>query len=209
MIKEEYSPKLEFFRRVRALSYIERCSNTPHIRAYSVAEHSYYITLYSMIFADMENLRLEKLKSEFFETYDASSVMRKALLHDLEESVVGDILYPVHAGDPIFKKALDEVRTGCVEAQLFKELPNSLRNYYIRLWKIAKDDSLEGKLVACMDKFEILVFAMQEIRMGNRDFWQLYENALEIIRVHYSIPSVNSVIFEIDEFVRIDKERKF
>ena len=206
MVEGKFESKIGFFRRVRALSYIERCSNTPHIRSYSVAEHSYYITLYSMIFADMENLRIDKRGGGDF--YDVSSVMRKALLHDLEESVVGDILYPVHAGDPIFKKALDEVRTGCVEAQLFKELPDSLRNYYVRLWKTAKNDSLEGKLVACMDKFEILVFAMQEIRMGNRDFWQLYENALEIIRMYYSIPSVNSVISEIDEFVRIDQKRK-
>ena len=198
---------LDFLRRTQALCYIERCSNTPHIRPYSVAQHSFYIALYAMLFADIENERIkeeaelddytiyERGSSHGF--YDTSEVIKKALIHDLEESLTGDILYPVHHENKSFKEILDKVRNKCVNEEVFKELPKNVRKYYIRLWKTSKDTTKEGILVACMDKFEILMFAIQELDMGNQAFRIIYNNAVSIIEKEFSIRSVNEVLKDI------------
>ena len=194
---------LDFLKRTQALCYIERCSNTPHIRSYSVAQHSYYIALYTMLFADLENDRMrekgERLfgKERYYSLYDTSEVIKKALLHDLEETITGDILYPVHSSNVNFKKTLEQVRKKCVDEEVFKELPKKVREYYIRLWKTSKDSTKEGILVACMDKFEILIFAIQELDMGNQAFRVLYTNAISIIEKEFNIPSVNEALVEI------------
>ena len=193
---------LNFLRRTQALCYIERCSNTPHIRPYSVAQHSFYIALYAMIFADIENERIrenEVMGMDYVSNlYDTSEVMKKALLHDIEESLTGDILYPVHHDNKSFKETLDKVRDKCVNEEVFKELPKNVRKYYIKLWRTSKDTSKEGILVACMDKFEILMFAIQELDMGNQAFRVIYNNAISIIEKEFNIPSVNEVLRDIE-----------
>ena len=195
---------LSFLKRTQALCYIERCSNVSHIRPYSVAQHSFYITLYAMVFADLENERIEKtFRPNLYDhvkkamLYDISLVVQKALIHDLEETIIGDILYPVHHSNQSFKQELEEVKEKSIDQEVFRELPKKVRDYYIRLWKTSKDNTKEGKLVACMDKFEILMFSLQELDMGNKGFKILYDNALEIMEREFDIPSVNGVIKDI------------
>jgi len=183
--------QLEFFERVHKLRGIDRCSNTSHILPYSVAEHSFYTALYAMVFAHMENERLKE------ESYNLNLVLQKALVHDLEESETGDILFPLHNDNPEFKKILDFIRNKCVDLIVFEELPDMSRNKCVTAWKTAKDDSLEGQLVACMDKFEILIYAISEIDLGNKNFFKIYNNSISIIRDEYPIPSVLDVIEEI------------
>ena len=48
-----------------------------------------------------------------------------------------------------------------------------------------------------MDKFEILMFAVQELDMGNQAFRVIYVNAISIIENEFSIPSVNEVLVSI------------
>jgi len=201
MIKKLFEPLLPFFERTQRLCYIERCSNTPHIRPYSVAQHSYYIALYAMVFADLENHRRARCTSTIpiEENYDMGEVLKMALLHDMEEAETGDILYPLHNEHFAFKEALVEARDEVVKSVVFQELPLELRNHYIRLWRVSKADTREGQLVACMDKFEILMFAIHELKMGNMAFSDLYSNAKSIIKHEFNIVTVREVIAEIED----------
>ena len=92
----------DFFDRMQKLRYIDRCSNTAHIKPYSVAQHSFYTALYALTFAQIEN---ERAGGD--DLYNIGVLLQKALLHDLEESETGDILYPVHNENPEFKDRLD------------------------------------------------------------------------------------------------------
>jgi len=188
---------LDFLRRLQRLSDIDRCSNSPHINRYPVSAHSFYVALYAMIFVDMENER--KSREHSILSYDDSLVIRKALIHDLEESETGDILYPVHNMYKEFKEKLDEVRDLCVKNIIFEELPSMQRAFYIILWRQSKDDSIEGHLVAMMDKFEILMFAVKELSMGNESFRHIYNNAKNILEKECKIQSVLDVLSEIKE----------
>lgn len=194
---------LKFLQKTRRLSYIERCSNTLHIQEYNVAEHSYYTALFAMVFADIENFLImkdlaqelvdnpkihdDKTEGELRERlYDTSEVIKRALIHDLEETLTGDILYPLKNENPKLKPHLDHVINTCVEDSLFVELPAGVKKYYVNLWKASKDETKEGKLVAAMDKFEILLFAISELEIGNNSFKEMYRTAKDILKKKYS-----------------------
>ena len=104
---------LEMFKRFRNLSNIDRCNQVPKIKFYSVAEHSYYCALLAMIFCDLIALHDNKILNK-------EEILKKALLHDLEESITGDILYPTHNLNVDFKKELESVRYMTVNEELFK-----------------------------------------------------------------------------------------
>jgi len=195
---------LAFVQRARRLSYIDRCSNTPHMRPYSVAEHTLYLTLYAMTFADIENDRdpyggHPNHIYEEGELYDLLKVLRKGLLHDTEETELGDILFTTHNQSEEFKEKLDELRTMVVENVVFTELPEGVQKAYIQLWKTAKDDTKEGRLIAAMDKFEIVMFAVDELRMGNEAFRGVYNNARGILEKDFPIKSMHEVLKQIWE----------
>ena len=196
-----------FLDRLQRLRYIDRCSNTNHIKPYSVAQHSFYMALYGMVFAKIENDRIweEQENSEDggdtlqadSNYYNVENVVCKALCHDLEESVTGDILFPMHNDHPDFKVILDQIRNKSAEEILFEELPKLVRDDLLYNWKTAKDSSKEGNLIACMDKFEIVLYALTEFELGNMGFAQIYQNAMRILDNEFNIPSVSKVVKEI------------
>jgi 5'-deoxynucleotidase YfbR-like HD superfamily hydrolase len=74
-----------------------------------------------------------------------------------------------------------------VEDKLFIGLPEKIQTYYIRLWSNSKDDTKEGRLVEAMDKFEILMFAVSEMDMGNyNSFKEIYDTAMNILMNNHS-----------------------
>ena len=187
---------LSFLKKARRLSAIERCSNTPHIQRYSVAEHSYYTALLSLLFADIENSSLN-IESR----YDTSEVIKNALIHDLEESITGDILYPFKHGNeqlrPLLKEAIEE----CVDKELFIGLPENIQEYYKKLWCESKNSTKEGRLVEAMDKLEVLLFAVSEVDMGNNVlFDQIIKTAINVIKSnHKNIKSLMVVVDSIEK----------
>jgi 5'-deoxynucleotidase YfbR-like HD superfamily hydrolase len=184
---------IDFFERVQKLRWIERCSNTQHVKSYSVAQHSFYVALYGLVFSLMEN---ERIGTAYYSTEE---IVKRSLVHDLEESETGDILFPLHNKYPEFKERLDFIRDECVERDVFRELPEDVSFVLSHLWKRAKDPSTSGRMVACMDKFEILMFAVSELEIGNNLMRRIYENAIRIIKEEFSgIESVISVIKEIE-----------
>jgi 5'-deoxynucleotidase YfbR-like HD superfamily hydrolase len=199
---------LNFIKRTRRLASIERCSNTQHIQNYDVAQHSFFISLYTKLFADLENKRL--IKNPESQTIDTLKAIEMALIHDLEECVTGDLLYPFKHGVGIpktMKRNLSSAVTLVIEThvneELFKELPEIIRNSYIRLWKQSKTSGLEGLLVEAMDKFEILIFALEEMDMGNMQMKPIYMTAMIILLKNYSIfESLIEVLFDINKYYK-------
>jgi 5'-deoxynucleotidase YfbR-like HD superfamily hydrolase len=201
--------ELGFLNRLQKLRWIDRCSNTSHIKSYSVAQHSFYMALYGMVFAKIENQRMweeacgfNSISNHELDYYNVESVVCKALCHDLEESVTGDILFPMHNDHPDFKAILDQIRNKSAEEILFEELPVSVKEDLLYDWKTAKDDSLEGTLISCMDKFEIVMYALTEFELGNMGFAKIYQNAMRILDDKFSIPSVLRLVNEIKEIVK-------
>jgi 5'-deoxynucleotidase YfbR-like HD superfamily hydrolase len=199
---------LNFIRRTRKLAYIERCSNTSHIQNYDVAQHSFFISLYTKLFADLENDRLKKNPDN--KTIDTLKAIEMALMHDLEECLTGDLLYPFKHGVDLAKEerkqlstAINHVISTHVEKELFHELPILIQKSYIKLWNQSKTDGLEGLLVEAMDKFEILIFALEEMDMGNMQMKPIYITAMKILLNKFNVfESLMETLFDIDEYYK-------
>ena len=103
----------------------------------SVADHSYSTAVMSMILSDMEGLNTEK-------------IVRMALLHDLAESVIGDITPDsIRKNEKISKENL-------AMKQILKNLPNKIAELYFEICnEYQKNSTEEAILLHSIDKLEM------------------------------------------------------
>jgi len=104
----------------------------------SVADHSYSTTVLSMILSDMKGL-------------DSEKIIRMALLHDLAESITGDI-----TPDHITKNEKIAKENQAIK-QILKNLPDSITEPYFEIWNdYQKKSSKEAILLHDIDKLEMV-----------------------------------------------------
>jgi len=103
----------------------------------SVADHSYSTTVMSMVLSDLEGLNSEK-------------IIRMALLHDLAESIIGDITpNNITKNKKISKENL-------AMKQILKKLPSKIAESYFEIWnEYQKNSSQEAILLHDIDKLEM------------------------------------------------------
>ncbi|MHA1299759.1 MAG: HD domain-containing protein [Candidatus Helarchaeota archaeon] len=129
----------------------------------SVADHSYLLTILSMIIADKVGLNKEKL-------------IKMSLIHDFPESLVGDITP--------FEKTIDEKYK--LELQAMKKICSKLKNSeeYYSLWlEFEEGKSKEAKLIRQLDKLEMVFQALDYELRGTEpkklnEFWDYTEQKL-------------------------------
>ena len=129
-----------FFQKVLELKNIPRQGwkeKLGIINLESVADHSYSNTVMSMVLSDLEGLNTEK-------------IIRMALLHDLAESVIGDIIpNDITKNEKISKENL-------AMKQILKKLPNKIAEPYFKIWnEYQKNSSQEACLLHDIDKLEM------------------------------------------------------
>jgi len=103
----------------------------------SVADHSYSTAIMSMVLSDLQGLDTEK-------------IIKMALLHDLAESVVGDI-----TPDDINSKKKASMENAAMK-QILVNLPGNISEQYVTLWNdFQKNSSVEANLLHQIDKLEM------------------------------------------------------
>jgi len=130
----------EFFQKVLELKNVPRQGwkeKLEIINPESVADHTYSTAVISMVLSDIEGL-------------DSEKIIRMALLHDLSESVTGDI-----TPNNITKneKARKE---NIAMKQILKNLPDKITEPYFEIWnEYQKNSSQESRLLHDIDKLEM------------------------------------------------------
>ena len=104
----------------------------------SVADHSYSTAMMSMVLSDLEDLDTEK-------------IIKMALLHDLAESIVGDI-----TPDKMnYERKINMENKAMI--QILENLPSSISQQYIVLWyDFQKNSSKEANFLHEIDKLEMV-----------------------------------------------------
>lgn len=149
------------------LRNIVRFSNSHRIQDESVAEHSFGTALYCLVIG--EELRQGGLQ------IDVELSVKRALVHDVEESHSGDFIRTFKHSDPVLAKAIDEAAER-FSKKIFEEMaPPKSADVLYELWKKAKDRTLEGMLVELSDFLSVVSYVLREAQMGNRAL--LDENA--------------------------------
>lgn len=126
----------------------------------SIADHSYSLSALCMVFSDILGLDTEK-------------VMKMCIIHDLAESIIGDIM-PGEIADKEKKMKENKV----MKSILFS-LPVSVRIDYFGIWKeFLLNGSKEAQLVHKVDKLEMLLQAREYLLQGypNRYLEQFFKS---------------------------------
>jgi len=131
----------EFFQKVLELKNVPRQGwkeKLEIINPESVAEHSYSTSVISMILSDLEGLNTEK-------------ITKMALLHDLAESITGDIIPDNIAKNEKVRKEIIAMK------QILNNLPDIIAELYFEFWEeYLINSSQESRLLHDIDKLEML-----------------------------------------------------
>ena len=129
-----------FFMFVQKLKIINRKGwliKTDIKKVESVADHSYSATTMAMVCSDILKLDTEK-------------VMKMMLIHDLPESIIGDLLPGLNPN-----KSREE---NDAMIKIINILPKEIQDDYIEIWKeLRKSESKEAILVHEIDKLELMM----------------------------------------------------
>ena len=134
----------QFFQRVLELKNVPRQGWKEKLEIdnpESVADHSYSTSVMSMVLSDLDGLDTEK-------------IIKMALLHDLSESIIGDITPDKMLKDEKINKENFAMK------QILKNLPNKIAAQYFEIWsEYQKNSSQESKLLHDIDKLEMALQA--------------------------------------------------
>lgn len=146
----------ELNRLLGELATTNRYSDTRLINPESVLEHLGCVTMLSMFMTIKLN--------EHGEQIDELIVMKKAILHDVEEAITGDIIAPTKHANKVLHEQLKAYGAHCAY-DLLKNLPGSSITF--NLWKASKENQ-SGLIVAVADKLSVVYKTEQEImKFGN------------------------------------------
>jgi len=125
-------------RGTRRLSYVQRWGIVPKIRPQSVAEHSYYVALYTMRICDILKV-LPEIKVQ---------AVSYALVHDMAEAFTADIPSPL-------KKRLSD----------YEGAEKAVKKWM--LGDTSNPDAMVKSIVKIADLLDAVVWLTEEESMGN------------------------------------------
>lgn len=137
---------------LRVMSTVPRWSIVHTLTRDTVANHSFYVTFYTHAIAKLIAWR-----------GDLAGVMLRALLHDAEETITGDIVSPVK--DAIIDNGRAE---SYIQTKLEERMPFVVEDLDEQAGREGEDLDDEGwRIVQAADKIDALIFLLTERRLGN------------------------------------------
>ena len=157
---------MSFIKSIFRMANVERFAGLSLASEYTIGEHSYRVATLAMAICDQYNKDNPKKK------INTEEVMRKALLHDMEEIVSGDIPSPFKA----YGNLREELRKASEKTMKEEILPGSPDpEHYLKLWKEDKDGET-GEVITVADKLEGLLVSFYEYKRGNKFIEPSLEN---------------------------------
>ncbi|MFW6121460.1 MAG: YfbR-like 5'-deoxynucleotidase [Petrotogales bacterium] len=124
----------------------------------TVAGHSFYVALISFLFYYEEKSNNNEL--------DEVDIIKRALLHDIPESLTGDIITPTKQKVTGFEELVERVEEVMVTNKLLIDMPKELVSEFKD--KILKPfEGKNGKLVRSADLTAAIIECLMEIKSGN------------------------------------------
>lgn len=153
-------------RKLRALAHTLRWNYHPRIHQETVDKHSYWTAVYT----------LRMLKDDDFSGHEMLQVVKYALFHDAAEAITGDLPGPVKRG-----RSWEDVEGAALAEMEYREPYISER---------------EKKIVKAADLISALVYADEEVRMGNWYFKQIRAELLWALR-ELHVPEADALVDEL------------
>ena len=143
---------LDFFKTVACLKNVSRQGWIDKLsidEPESVADHSYSVTMMSMVIADIRN-------------YNSEKILKMALLHDLAESLIGDL-----TPEQINKEEKIKLENTAFH-EISEKLPHLIKSQYLEIWNEYQENiSPESKIIHQIDKLEMVLQAQRYRKEGH------------------------------------------
>lgn len=150
---------------VQDFSKVRRWSQIHCTREESSLEHTAAVGLIAL-----------KIGSECPYEVNVARLLTKAMLHDMEETITGDIMTPVKYHNEVLTKAIKDF-----ENESAKIVSHVFGHWSYEFWYSAKDESIEGCIIRIADKASVVYKYKQEIALGNTSFLQYEQNIWEAL----------------------------
>lgn len=183
------------------LRYVHRYSTTLLIQKENVAEHSFYVALYSMFIAQWLNEQGYEVEME--------KVLLRAIIHDLDESRTGDFQRPFKHKNPELKALIEKASREEFATAISAVIPanTSLAAILVKEWENTKDDSIEGVVIEFADYLSVISHLAGEMACANISVMQHYTTLSDYtgkfadIRYNPVRPLVNETITIFNEML--------
>lgn len=154
----------------RSISHVVRFNGHPQQFPESLSEHSFYVAYFAMIIGEL----LKKHKEDI----DEAKILKMALIHDMEETISGDILSPFKHYNEEILQAIGKVNQETIKI-VFKDLPEEMNNKMIGLWvEESEQETVEAQIIKVADKLSLISKCYEEANMGNKAFEIIYNREL-------------------------------
>ena len=144
----------------------------------TVADHCWLTAMISMIIFDSFFIDRNSINDD--ETVDRldmrNDLLTKALLHDIEESLTGDI-----PREEIIRDEIKEMKEKVGNSILNNIFSNDLVRKYTYIFHIAKDHTLSGIIITYADMLSALIEALREKSIGNNNLDDTVEHAMGLL----------------------------
>lgn len=154
------------------LHEVVRFSHHRMVRKETVAEHTSTVLMYAYFIA-------KDLMSHDI-VVDLVKVLTGALLHDIDEVVTGDIMYPFKHSDERIELLIQETGNKLLWEVLHKICPTDTGT----LWKEFnwRHEGLEGQIIKLADVASVLTWAWREVTFGNMHAFKLVDECMPAFR---------------------------
>jgi 5'-deoxynucleotidase YfbR-like HD superfamily hydrolase len=164
---------------VNRIRYVTRYSTSLVIHRENVAEHSYYVAQYAMFICRW--VRMNDPNTFVMDDRVELQVLRRCIIHDLDESRTGDFQRPFKYSRPDMKALMDEAAREEFTSAIAQIFPED-GAYVLSLtdeWENAKDGTTAGAIVAFADYLSVISHLYAEVSCANLSVMQHYESLME------------------------------
>lgn len=138
----------EVLRPTHALSFSTRYSLYPRLHNENVAEHSFYVSLFTLMI------------HEYYD-FDLKTALVMALMHDLPEIHVSDVNHSIKQRYPQIRDAVQRAEFEFVMSSCSTALSSAFINSH--------GDSIEALIVKMSDALSVIQWVDSERRLGNNN----------------------------------------
>lgn len=154
------------------LSNIRRFAGLPMIKDQSVADHRSTLMFLVLIIAEYLN--------KMGYSIDWHRLLSYSMLHDVEESICGDIIYSIKNYDVNLNKSIKEatnsIANDLLNVELVgKELQESFNSY-------ETEKNLEVSIIKACDMLEIAFTSYKEVTMGNKNMQNMLDRSIYLCK---------------------------
>lgn len=147
----------EFLAQIYNLAFIHRYSVIPRVKNESIAEHSFFVA--SLVV---------KLQEDY--SFDLGRAVTMATIHDWTESWTDDITVATKRKFPLINNAVEVVESQVARSVFSRDI--------FSIWLEYKEGvSIESKIVKYADTLQVIQYAENEAKLGNKYMESVVEDA--------------------------------